>query len=97
MVGGDLTVVSWNHAITASKTGIGSAVALLLITLFSRVPNAWAMAWLTGIIVTVIDFGMHSNHVAIYGDGEWREAVITGTGAALLGLFLSKTIYKESR
>ena len=94
MVGGDFTVLNFNHAITASKTGAGSAVALLLITLFTRVPNRWAMAWLTAIIVALIDFTVHGNHADIYGNGEWREAIITGAGAALLGLFLSKTIYK---
>ena len=39
MVGGDLTVVSWNHVFTASKTGTGSALALLCITLFTKIPS----------------------------------------------------------
>ena len=96
MVGGDVTVLNLNHAITASKTGTGSAVALLIITLFTKVPNVWAMAWLTGIVVALIDYTVHGNHAAIYGDGEWREAVVTGIGAAILGLVLSKTIYKDN-
>ena len=96
MVGGDITVLNLNHALTASKTGAGSAVALLIITLFTRVPNVWAMAWLTGIVVAAMDYTIHPNHSAIYGNGDWREAVVTGIGAAILGLVLSKTIYKEN-
>ena len=94
MVGGDVTVISLGHITTAAKTGFGSAVALLFITLWTKIPNPVALAWLTGIIVTLVDFSMHANHAAIYGEGEWREAAVTGVGAALLGLVLSKTLYK---
>lgn len=88
MVGGDFTIININHAITASKTGFGSAVALVLLTAFTKIPNKWAMAWLTSVVVFGVDLMIHANHAHIYGEGWWREAAVTGVGAGILGLVM---------
>lgn len=76
MVQGDLTVVSINHAITASKTG---ALAGLAMVVASFVPwnNRWLGVFLTGFFTALADY--------ITG---WSTTLIqplcTGLGAMLL-------------
>ena len=81
MVQGDLTVVSLDHAITASKTGALSGVAYALVTLAGRDPkNTMLAASLTGILTMGADLIIHPTH---FGP-DWMEAFCTGLGAGLL-------------
>ena len=89
MVQGDLSIFNINHAITAAKTGFASAVAIVVVSLLFKIPNRWAMAWLTGVVVMIVDLCIHPTHFGEF----WTEAAVTGAGAALLGLMLSGKLY----
>ena len=89
MVQGDLTVFTVDHAITAAKTGVGAGTAIVLTTLLLKAENRWAMAWLTGICVMVVDICIHPTH---FGE-HWHEAFVTGLGA----LMLSGILYREAK
>lgn len=79
MVQGDLTVLTVDHALTASKTGFFAGLAYC-ITLFldGNSVSVWKAAWLTGVLTMVADIIVHPTH---FGD-QWLEAFCTGLGAA---------------
>ena len=89
MVQGDLSVFSINHAQVAAKTGLGAATAVVLTSLILQMPNRWAMAWLTGICVMLVDICIHPTH---FGE-HWHEAFVTGLGA----LMLSGILYRKEK
>ena len=90
MVQGDLTVLTMKHATTAGKTGLLTALAVLLLSFSNRFPNnQYTLAWLTGVLTTIADIVAHKPH--FYG-----ESVLTGVGAGVLALVLSKTVGKSS-
>lgn len=80
MVQGDLTVLTFNHALTASKTGALAGLAYVLTSYFTKVNNKWFAAWLTGILTMVADIVAHPTHFG----ANWVEAACTGAGAAIL-------------
>lgn len=81
MVQGDITVLTIDHAFTASKTGILTGLAYILTIKGDGVPGvAWKAAWLTGVLTMVSDIVVHPTH---FGD-QWVEAFCTGIGAACL-------------
>lgn len=80
MVQGDLTVVSLNHAITASKTGTLAGIAFVITSSVTAINNKWANAWLTGVLTMAADIVIHPTH---FGE-HWMEAACTGLGAAFL-------------
>ena len=81
MVQGDLTVLSWSHAITASKTGALSGLAYGLVAFTGKDPKTTLFAaWLTGTLTMGADLIAHPTH---FGP-EWMEAFCTGLGAAAL-------------
>ena len=81
MVQGDLSVISWSHALTASKTGILTGLSFWLTTLGDGQPKGrWYPAWVTGVLTMVSDIVVHPTH---FGD-QWVEAACTGLGAAVL-------------
>ena len=81
MVQGDLTVLTINHALTASKTGLLTGVAYCITMLGNGQPKGrWYPAWLTGVLTMAADIVVHPTH---FGD-QWVEAACTGVGAALL-------------
>lgn len=80
MVQGDLTVISINHALTATKTGTLAGLAFVLTAYFATVDNKWFAVWLTGILTMLADIISHPTH---FGD-NWVEAAVTGLGAAIL-------------
>lgn len=80
MVQGDLSVLTLNHAFTASKTGMITGVAFVVTGSFAAINNKWANAWLTGALTMLADFVIHPTH---FGP-QWLEAACTGLGAAVL-------------
>jgi len=80
MVQGDVTVLTLNHALTASKTGVITGVSFVITSLFASINNKWANAWLTGLLTMVADIVAHPTH---FGP-QWLEASCTGLGAAIL-------------
>jgi len=81
MVQGDLTVLSFSHAITASKTGALTGLAYALVALTGKDPKTTMLAaWLTGALTMAADLLVHPTH---FGP-EWMEALCTGVGAATL-------------
>lgn len=85
MVGGDLSVVSVGHAITASKTGVLTAVAYLLAR-FIPWRSEYVALWLLGVLTAFADIIVHPSH---YG-AEWQEAVITGLVAVWIAFCYEK-------
>ena len=80
MVQGDLTVLTFNHALTASKTGAIAGLAYVLTAYFTKIDNKWFAVWLTGALTMLADIVAHPTHFG----ANWMEAACTGLGAAIL-------------
>ena len=88
MVQGDLSVLTINHALTASKTGTLAGIAFVITSSFAAINNKWANAWLTGVLTMAADIVAHPTH---FGD-QWVEAACTGLGAAMLCYLLERKV-----
>ena len=86
MVQGDLSVLTLNHAYTASKTGIIAGTAIVLASYWNRINHKYGLIWITGVLTAIADFVVHPSH---FGP-QWAEAAITGIGAGLLAWILSR-------
>ena len=86
MVNGDLTVISIDHVIKASKTGTIAGIAFVITSSFAMINNQWANAWRTGVLTMLADFIIHPTH---YGP-QWGESALTGLGAAILCYLLER-------
>ena len=86
MVQGDLTVISINHAITASKTGIIAGISVVLVSYYNKLNTRYGLVWMTALLTACADFVVHPTH---FGP-EWMEAIVTGIGAGLLAWVLSR-------
>jgi len=86
MVQGDLTVLTLDHALTASKTGTLSGIAYVITSSLIKVNNQWATIWLTGLLVMLSDIIVHPTHFG----ANWLEAACTGLGAAILCYLLER-------
>ena len=91
MVQGNLSVFTWKHAITAGKTGLAAATAVVITKYLAKIDNRWMIAWLTGVMTMCADFIVHPTH---FGE-HWHEAAVTGVGAAFLALMLSGVLNKK--
>lgn len=82
MVQGDLTVISLQHAFTASKTGILAGIGMVIASYFPW-KNKWIGIFLTGLITMLADY--------ICG---WSPTVVgpivTGLGAMSIALVYDK-------
>lgn len=88
MVQGDLSVLTLNHALTASKTGSIAATALIVATLLGKQNNIWITTWLTGVMVMLADLIAHPTH---FGPA-WMEAFVTGLVAAMICFTFEKLV-----
>jgi len=86
MVQGDLTVLTLNHAYTASKTGLIAGIAIVLASYWKKVNTEYGLIWLTGVLTTFADLLSHPSHFGTW----WTEALCTGIGAAFLAWILTK-------
>ena len=91
MVQGDLTVLTLNHAYTASETGIIAGTAIVISSYWDKVNHKYGLIWMTGILTAMADFIVHPTH---FGP-DWAEAVITGIGSGLLAWVLEKKDGKD--
>jgi len=92
MVQGDLTVFTVSHALTAAKTGVGAATAILLASLFgSKWMQGYRLVWLTGLLTAIVDILVHPTHFGPH----WMEAVCTGIGAMILAFIFEKLFRKN--
>lgn len=85
MVQGDLSVFSLGHAITATKTGACTALAMVVANRLGFVKTPWMAIWLTGVFTAVVDFLIHRPHFPL-------EAITTGIGAGILAFIFSKIL-----
>ncbi|MEK9696375.1 MAG: hypothetical protein VW270_11450 [Candidatus Poseidoniales archaeon] len=85
MVQGDLTVISLQHAYTASKTGILAGVAVVVA---SYLPwrNPWIGVFLTGLFTMLADIIVHATHFG----GQFTEAMVTGLTAMAIAIVYDK-------
>lgn len=79
MVQGDLTVISLNHALTASKTGTLAGIAYVLASQ-TKFTGRWLGAYLTGVLTMLADIIAHPTHFGPH----WAEAAVTGLVAAVI-------------
>jgi len=92
MVQGDLTVLTLNHALTASKTGILTGFAFWLTSLGDGQPKGrWYPAWVTGVLTMASDIVVHPTH---FGE-QWMEAACTGLAAAGLCYAWERISWRE--
>ena len=82
MVQGDVTVLTFNHAIVASKTGLLTGLAMVAASLYKN-GNQWLGIYLTGLFTVIADFVVHPQHFPL-------EAVVTGLGAMALATIYDK-------
>ena len=86
MVQGDVTKLSLDHAVTASKTGALAGIGFVLAISVCKNKNKWVGVWLTGLVTMFADILIHPTH---FGP-SWAEATVTGIGAAGLCLVLER-------
>jgi len=91
MVQGDVSVLTFNHAIVASKTGLLTGLAMVVASLYKN-GNQWLGIYLTGLFTVIADFVVHPQHFPL-------EAVVTGLGAMALAIIYdkSKEIYASKK
>lgn len=83
MVQGNVTAISTDHLLVASKTGGLTGVAAIICFLFLKDEyknNKYVIAGLTGFLTAVADSMIHQSHFG----GESTEAIVTGIGAGFL-------------
>ena len=93
MVKGDVTAISTDHLIVASKTGVVTGISALICFLFLKEEykdNKYVLAGLAGFLTALSDLIIHPSHFA----GESTEAIVTGIGAGLL-CFLMANLNKK--
>jgi len=83
MVQGDLSALTLGHAITASKTGILTGLAMLVAS-FLPWNNKWLGIFLTGAFTAIADALIHAEHFP-------AEHLATGAGAMVLAIIFQKT------
>ncbi len=89
MVQGDLTVLTVNHALTASKTGSIAGAAFVLLSSFRDLhKNKWAVVWLISVLTMIADYIVHPTH---FGP-EIAEAVTTGLVSGLIAYFMMRYV-----
>jgi hypothetical protein len=89
MVQGNVLALTLPHWIKAFQTGVLTGACAVCISFFGRKElqeNKFVVAGLTGFLTAVSDFFMHPSHFG----GPSTEAIVTGIGAGLLCLALSK-------
>lgn len=86
MVQGDLTVISFNHAYTASKTGIIAGIAVVIASFWKFIDNKYGLIWATGVLTALADLIVHPTH---FGPA-WAEAALTGVAAGILAWMMSR-------
>lgn len=79
MVGGDITVLSLNHAIVAGQTGFLAGLAIVMVSMFEwkQKHKNIVFLWATGILTALADLVVHPSNFG----GEFTEAIVTGAGA----------------
>jgi hypothetical protein len=87
MVQADLSALTLNHALTASKVGILTGVAMLVAS-FLPWNNKWLGIFLTGLFTALADSIIH---MAMFP----YEAIATGVGAMVLAILFEK-IFKRA-
>ena len=83
MVQGDLSVLTFNHALVASKVGILTGLAMLVAS-FLPWNNKWLGIFLTGAFTAIAD-------ALIHADNFPAEHLATGAGAMVLAIIFQKT------
>jgi hypothetical protein len=91
MVQGDLSVLTLNHAYTASHTGVIAGIALV-ISSFLPYKNAWIGIFLTGVFTSIADILVHPSHFGT----EFTESIVTGIGAMGLAIVFHKCLRKNT-
>lgn len=84
MVQGDVTSLTFKHALVACKVGGIMALSYFLAVVFTKKQTTYLDVLLTGVLTTVADLAIHPTHFG----GPTTEAIVTGMGAGFLALLL---------
>ena len=87
MVQGDLSVLTFNHVLVASKVGILTGLAMLVAS-FLPWNNKWLGIFLTGAFTAITDALIHADHFP-------AEHLVTGVGAMGLAILFEKIFKKD--
>jgi len=87
MVQADLSALTISHAITASKTGILTGLAMFVAS-FLPWGNKWLGIFLTGAFTALADALIHADHFP-------AEHLVTGLGAMVLAILFEKVFKKD--
>jgi len=88
MAQGNLTVLTINHYITASKTAVIALVIIVILSLININHNKYFALTLTGFATLVADILSHqSNYVGMY-----TESILTACVAMLLSLMFDRIL-----
>lgn len=91
MVQGNVLALTVGHWLTALKTGFMSSALYVFISFFMKQDlqeNKYAVAGTIGFLTAVADMFIHPSHFG----GASTEAIVTGIGAGLLCLILTKVV-----
>jgi len=88
MVQGNMLAVGLSHVLIASQTGVVAGVATSVGILVARTDKRWIISLVLGVITGVVDFLVHPG---MFGTLV-TEAVVTGTGAAVLSYLVGTAI-----
>ena len=88
MVQGNILALTVTHLVTASQTGIVAGVIASLAIVAARTRRRWIISAVLGIATGFVDYFMHPG---MFGSGA-TEAVVTGSGAALLSYFFGTAV-----
>lgn len=92
MVQGNLLALGLSHWIIASQTGIAAGSITAAAILLSRTDKRWLISLLLGLVTAVVDYFVHPG---MFGTAV-TEAIVTGTGAAILS-YIAGTIIRALR
>ena len=89
MTKGNVLAITLGHWITALKTGFLTGIMAVAVAVFGNQKmqdNKFVVAGITGFLSAIADLCVHPSHFG----GPNTEAIVTGIGAGLLCLALSK-------
>ena len=93
MVQGNILALGLSHWIIASQTGLVAGTAAAAAITFIKIQNRWVIAAILGLLTFVVDYFMHPG---MFG-GAVTEALVTGTGAAVLSWIVGTILARRRR
>jgi hypothetical protein len=94
MVQGNVLVLTLSHWLVASQTGLLAGAIVGTTVIAAKLREPWVVSLVLGAATTVVDAVVHP---ATFGVGSVGESVVTGVGAFVLSLGLSRAAARWRR